>query len=158
MRDRRLPLVLLVAVVGLASGASAQVPVLRLTLEEAQSRAREASHRLAEARARESVALATIAVREAADRPALAAVAGYTRTNHVLPFAVPGTLGVPRVLYPDVPSNYSSRLDLQWPIYNGGRTDALERAARADAAAAAADVSVARRICVSRSLARSGRS
>jgi outer membrane protein TolC len=144
MRDRRLLLVLLIAVFGLASGASAQdPPVLRLTLEEAQTRAREASHRLAEARARESVASATVTVREAADRPALAAMAGYTRTNHVLPFAVPGTLGVPRVLYPDVPSNYSSRLDLQWPIYNGGRTDALERAARADAAAAAADVSVA---------------
>jgi outer membrane protein TolC len=144
MRDRRLPFVLVVAVFGLASAASAQdVPVLRLTLDDAQTRAREASHRLAEARARESVALATVTVREAADRPVVAAVAGYTRTNHVLPFAVPGTLGVPRVLYPDVPSNYSSRLDLQWPIYNGGRTDALERAARADAAAAAADVSVA---------------
>jgi outer membrane protein len=144
MRDRRLPLVLLVALFGVASGASAQdVPVLRLTLDEAQTRAREASHRLAEARARESVAQATITVREAADRPAVAAVAGYTRTNHVLPFVVPGTLGVPRVLYPDVPSNYSSRLDLQWPIYSGGRTDALERAARADAAAASADVSVA---------------
>jgi outer membrane protein TolC len=144
MRDRRLPLVLFIAVFGLASGAFAQdVPVLRLTLDEAQTRAREASHRLAEARARESVALATVTVRDVTDRPALAVVAGYTRTNHVLPFAVPGTLGVPRVLYPDVPSNYSSRLDLQWPIYNGGRTDALERAARADAAAAAADVSVA---------------
>jgi outer membrane protein TolC len=34
-------------------------------------------------------------------------------------------------------------LDLQWPIYDGGRTDALERAARADSAAAAADVAVA---------------
>jgi outer membrane protein len=144
MRDRRLPFVLVVAVVGLASVASAQdVPVLRLTLDEAQTRAREASHRLAEARARESVAQATITVREAADRPIVAAVAGYTRTNHVLPFSVPGTLGVPRVLYPDAPNNYSSRLDLQWPIYNGGRTDALERAARADAEAASADVSVA---------------
>ena len=117
--------------------------MLRLTVEEAQMRAREVSHRLAEARARESVAQATVTVREAADRPAFAAVASYTRTNHVLPFTVPSALGVPRVLYPDVPSNYYSRLDLQWPIYNGGRTDALERAARADAAAAAADVSVA---------------
>lgn len=144
MPDRRLLVVLLLAAFGPASPAWAQeVPVLRLTVEEAQARAREASHRLAEARARESVAQAAVTVREAADRPAFAAVAGYTRTNHVLPFTVPSALGVPRVLYPDVPSNYFSRLDLQWPIYTGGRTDALERAARADAAAAAADVSVA---------------
>ena len=40
--------------------AAQDVPVLRLTLDEAQSRAREASHRLAEARARESVAQATV--------------------------------------------------------------------------------------------------
>jgi outer membrane protein TolC len=112
-------------------------------VDEAQSRAREASHRLAEARARESVAQATVAVREAADRPTLAALAGYTRTNHVIPFIVPSAVGLPRVLYPDVPNNYHSRLDLQWPIYSGGRSDALERAARAEAAAAGADSSVA---------------
>jgi len=47
------------------------------------------------------------------------------------------------VLYPDVPDNYRTRLDLQWPIYTGGRLDALERAAHAEAEAAAADVAVA---------------
>ena len=47
------------------------------------------------------------------------------------------------MLYPDVPDNYRTRLDLQWPIYSGGRTDALERAARAEASAAAADVAAA---------------
>jgi outer membrane protein len=136
--------VLYTVFVGITSGAAAQnVPVLRLTLEEAQMRAREASHRLAEVRARESVAQATVAVRGAADLPTVAAVAGYTRTNHVIPFTVPSSIGPPRVLYPDVPNNVNSRLDLQWPIYTGGRTDALERAARADAAAAGADVSVA---------------
>jgi outer membrane protein TolC len=119
------------------------VPLVRLTVDEAQSRAREASHRLAEARARESVAQATVTVREAADHPTLAALAGYMRTNHVTPFIVPSAVGLPRVLYPDVPNNYHSRLDLQWPIYSGGRSDALERAARAEAAAAGADVSVA---------------
>jgi outer membrane protein TolC len=118
--------------------------MLRLSLDDAQSRAREASHRLAEARARESVALATIVVRDTADRPTIAAVAGYTRTNHVTPFIVPGPLGgLPRVLYPDAPNNYHTRLDLQWPIYNGGRSDALERSARAEAAAVGADVAVA---------------
>jgi outer membrane protein TolC len=132
-------------VVCLPSATAAQpAPMLRLTLEEAQSRAREASHRLAEARARESVALAAVEVRVTADRPTVAAVAGYTRTMHVTPFIVPGPLGgLPRVLYPDAPNNYNTRLDLQWPIYNGGRSDALERSARAEAAAVAAEVAVA---------------
>jgi outer membrane protein TolC len=75
----------------------------------------------------------------------VSASAGFTRTNHVEEFFVPGAgpVGVPRVLYPDVPNNYRGRLDLQWPIYSGGRTAALERAARAEAAAVAADVAVA---------------
>jgi outer membrane protein TolC len=56
---------------------------------------------------------------------------------------VPGPDGRPIVVYPDVPDNYRTRVDLQWPIYSGGRTDALERAARAEASAAAADVAAA---------------
>jgi len=119
-------------------------PAVRLTLDEARARALEASHRLAEARARESVAQAAIAVRQAAERPIVSASAGYTRTNHVTPFFVPSPVGLPRAIYPDVPDNYRSRLDLQWPIYTGGRTDALERAARSEADAAAADVEAAR--------------
>ena len=118
-------------------------PVVRLTIEEAQARALAASHRLAEARARETAAKAGVDVRASADRPTIAAVAGYSRTQHVIPFAVPGALGVPRLLYPDVPDNYHSRLDLQWPIYTGGQTSALERVARAEATAVGAEVLVA---------------
>ena len=115
----------------------------RLTLEEAQARAIEASHRLAESRARQRVADAVVDARAAAQRPSVAASAGYTRTNHVAEFVVPTPTGLPGVLYPDVPNNYRTRLDLQWPIYSGGRTDALERAARAEANAVAAETSVA---------------
>jgi outer membrane protein TolC len=119
----------------LASGVAAQTP-LRLSLEEAQARAQKASHRLAELQARENAANATVEVRAAADRPSVSVQAGYTRTQHVTPFIVPGSdVLPPRVLYPDVPDNWRTRLDLQWPIYTGGRTDALERAARAEASA-----------------------
>jgi len=124
--------------------AAAQPPAVAITLVDAQSRAEQASHRLAEARAREVAAIAAADVRAAADRPLVSASAGYTRTNHVTAFVVPGPDGRPQVLYPDVPDNYRTRLDLQWPIYNGGRTDALERAARAEASASAADVAAAR--------------
>jgi outer membrane protein TolC len=115
---------------------------LRLSLAEAQDRAVAASHRLAEARARAATAEAAVAVREAADQPTVGVGAGYTRTNHVDVFALPGPGGRPQVVYPDVPDNYRTRLDLQWPIYNG-RYDALERAARAEAAAAGADAAAA---------------
>lgn len=126
------------------AGPGAQTtPTVRLTLEDAQARALAASHRLAEARAREAAARSVILARDAADRPTVTASAGYTRTNHVVEFTVPGSTGAPRVLYPDVPDNYVTRLNLQWPIYSGGRTDALERAARAEAEAASADLAVA---------------
>ena len=49
-----------------------------------------------------------------------------------------------RVIYPDIPDNYRTRLDLQWPIYTGGRLDALERAARIDATASADEILAAR--------------
>jgi outer membrane protein len=125
-----------------ATPAAAQEP-LRLALEDAQMRAQQASHVLAEALARQEAAQATVAVREAASRPNISLLGGYTRTNHVEEFVVPGPAGVPRLLYPDVPDNYRARVDLQWPIYTGGRTDALERAARAEATAASAEARVA---------------
>lgn len=143
MRSPILTLALSWSVFGLATLAVAQDAPLRLTLEDAQARAVATSHRLAEGRARGAAAEAIADARAAADRPLFAATAGFTRTNHVPEFAVPGPLGVPRILYPDVPNNYRTRVDLQWPIYSGGRLDALERAARAEAAAVTADVAAA---------------
>ena len=37
-----------------------------------------------------------------------------------------------RVIYPDIPDNFRTRLDFQWPIYTAGRLDALARAAQAE--------------------------
>jgi outer membrane protein TolC len=128
---------------GAQQGAQSDAP-LRIALEQAQARAEQASHRLAEARAREAAAQAAIEGRAAADQPVVSASAGYTRTNHVTPFFVPSLGGGSlQPIYPDIPDNYRTRLDLQWPIYNGGRTDALERAARAEASASSADVAAA---------------
>jgi outer membrane protein len=127
-----------------ASRASAQPPV-PLTLSEAVARTVQTSHRLAESLARQEAAEAAIEVREAADRPTLAVSGGYTRTNHVDVFAVPvlGGGGI-QVIYPDIPDNYFTRATLQWPIYSGGRTDALQRAAAAEARATVEDTAVAR--------------
>ena len=49
-----------------------------------------------------------------------------------------------RVIYPDVPDNYRTRLDAQWPIHTGGRVEALIAAAQLDASAAGDDVETLR--------------
>ena len=141
---RRVPLAVVMVVVLRAATANAQdVQPMRVTLEEAQARALDASHRIAEARARETTAQALVDAQRAADRPNVALQAGYRRTNHVTPFVVFPAGGAPELIYPDIVNNYRSRLDLQWPIYTGGRADALEQSARAEAAATAAEVAVA---------------
>jgi outer membrane protein TolC len=123
---------------------SAQEAAVRLTLEDAVERGLRHSMRLAEAQARVDAAAAVEAGRAAAERPLISLQSGYTRTNHVEEFII-ATPGQPlRALYPDVPDNYRARLDLQWPIFTAGRTDALERAARAERSAAGADLEAAR--------------
>lgn len=118
---------------------------MRLTLADAIERALQASHRVGEAQARQEAADAAVASRKAADMPAISLAAGYARTNHVDEFGIPAMGTTPaRVIYPDVPDNWRSRLDLQWPVYTFGRVEAAERAARAEARAAGKDIAAAK--------------
>jgi outer membrane protein TolC len=134
----------IVAAVALPAVAAAQGAPLRLTLDDAVAKAVASSHRLAEAQARQQAADAAIEVRRRSDDPSLTASAGYTRTNHVQEFGVPQPDGRLRVIYPDIPDNYRSRIELAWPIYTSGRTDALERAAQAEASATGKDLEATR--------------
>jgi outer membrane protein TolC len=127
-----------------ARPAAAQPSAERLSLDDAVSRAVAASHRLGEARARQQGAEATVEVRRKADAPTITAQAGYTRTNDIDEFGVRQPDGTLRVIYPNIPDNYRTRVELAWPVYTAGRTDALERAAQAEASASAADVAAAR--------------
>ena len=113
-----------------------------LTVEEAIARSLAHSARLAEIEARRAGAEAAEDGQGAAKLPVVSAQAGYTRTNHVDEYFIPGLR--PTVLYPDVPNNYRGRLDLQWPIYTAGRADALERAARAEVGAVGEELEAAR--------------
>jgi outer membrane protein TolC len=140
----RFQITALVAVLLAAGEASAQPAALRVTLDEAVAKAVESSHRLAEARARQQAAEANIDVRRRSDDPTVTASAGYTRTNHIDAFGVPQPNGQLRVIYPDIPDNYRTRVELVWPVYTAGRTDALERAARAEATATGSDLAAAR--------------
>ena len=134
----------LAGLIALPAGVAAEQPPLRLTLEEAIARAAKNSHRIAGLEARVAEAEAREQGQGAGDRPIVALLGGYMRTNHVDVFALVPLPNQPvRVLYPDVPNNFRSRVDLQWPIYTGGRVAALERAARAERNAASFDVSAA---------------
>ena len=142
---RYLPFVLLIGLPTLAAAqAPAPSPAASLTLEEAIAQGIANSQRLAELAARSDAADFAIAGRQAADMPAISVHGGYARTNHVQEFsiALPGRL--PQVVYPDIPDNYRARIDLAWPIYTGGRSDALERAAGAERSAITGDVDAAR--------------
>jgi outer membrane protein TolC len=157
MRHRSFhPTVSLVAIVVLATigtrsaraqdrpdaGPAAAPATITLTLADAVDRALRASHRVGEAQARREAADAAVASRKAADRPTVSLVAGYTRTNHVDEFGLPAMGSTPaRIIYPDVPDNWRSRLDLQWPVYTFGRIEAAERAARAEVTATEKDMS-----------------
>lgn len=115
-----------------------------LTLEEALAQGLANSQRLAELQARTEAADYAADARRAALLPVVSLQAGYTRTNHVEEFTViaPGPSRV--LVYPDIPDNYRTRLDLQWPIYTGGRTDALIHAATAERTASGKDLEAAR--------------
>ena len=135
-----LPLVLVFT----AAATSSTAQPLRLSLDEAIRRGLDTSHRLAAVVAAGELARAVVDERHAGALPQIAAQAGYARTNHVDVFGVLLPGNQLRVIYPDVPDNYGTRLDLQWPIYTGGRVDALERAARSEAGASADELAVAR--------------
>lgn len=126
-----------------ADGALAQSPI-RLSLADAIARGFANSHRLAEARAREEGAKAAATTADLGDKPTFNANAGYSRTNHVLNFGFPRPDGKIVIVFPDIPDNFTTRLSFQWPIYTSGRSDALERAALAEAQAAGADIETAR--------------
>ena len=140
----RVPALVILCMAAGAPAAAQPAPALRLTVEDAVTRGLATSHRIAETVARREAADAVVGERHAAALPQLAAQAGYMRTNHVTPFGTITPTGQFNVFWPDVPDNYRSRLDLQWPIYTGGRVDALERAARIEATASADEIATAR--------------
>jgi outer membrane protein len=94
---------------------------LRLTLGEAQQRARDASAHLAELRSLSAAAGAGLTGARAERLPQLDVSAGYTRQSDVpeLRLALPG-LGTETV-FPNIPDNYRTHLGLALPLYTGGR-------------------------------------
>jgi outer membrane protein TolC len=114
--------------------------VLRLTLQETVTRAREASPRLAQLRSLESAAEAGKRGAHAQGLPLFGLSAGYTRWSNVPDVSVPLPTGGTQVIYPNIPDNYQSRLGVQMPLYTGGRVSGTTAAAEHERTAAAHDV------------------
>ena len=112
--------VILLLLLAAADNAIAQTPPLRLTLDEAITRGIAANPRLEELGARQEAARAIEEQREAAGQPQLAAIASYTRTNHVEEFSVPNASGGVRVIYPDILTTFD-----RGSICNGPSTTAV---------------------------------
>jgi outer membrane protein TolC len=134
---KTLTISLALIVVATLTASAQDVP---LVLEDAVARALKESPRVAELRAREEGSQAAVEARRSAIKPQVSLQAGYTRTNHVDVFGIPQPDGRLRVVYPDIPDNYRTRLDVVWPLYTGGRAESLTHAARAEAEAAGQDL------------------
>ena len=123
-----------------AASAQAPAPTLTLSLDDAITRAIAASHLIEETRARGDAAAAVTGQRHSSLQPQVSGQAGYTRTNHVDEFGIQTPNNRFQPIYPDIPNNYRTRLDVQWPVYTSGRLNSLEAAARLDQAAATHDI------------------
>jgi outer membrane protein len=117
---------------------------VRLTLDDTITRALNTSHRVGEGNARVDGAQAAVDSRATADKPLVSLSGGYTRTNHVDEFGIQIGSAPMRVIYPDIPDNARTRVDVQWAAYTSGRLGALERAAAADLDASRGDVATIR--------------
>jgi len=120
------------AAASLAATAAAQTSgaTVALTVEEAVARAREASPTLVALGEREAAAGEAQRGANAERLPRIDARAGYTRWSDVPEFSTfDPTTGEETVIFPNLPDNFLARVDLRAPLYVGGRTASLERAA-----------------------------
>jgi outer membrane protein TolC len=131
-------LMILFVLLSVSVPAAAQPP-LQISLPDAVRRTLERSPRVAEIRARETAARATVVARQALAWPTVTAVTGVLRTNHVDEFGVVQPNGQFRVLFPDIPGNYRLRGEMAVPLYTGGRVSALIAAAEAEGRAVEAE-------------------
>ncbi len=120
--------------------APAGAETVRLTAEDAASRAVAVSHLTAAAGERAAAAREAVTAADAAARPQVTASAALARRSSVpefqLPFAAPGQPAL--VLVPDITTTYGAGVRVAEAIYAGGAIAAQRFASRHDAEAAAA--------------------
>jgi outer membrane protein len=146
MKRRLLLTLIIITIATPSSRAAAQTPTasMPLTLDEAIAQGLANSRRLAEIEARVEAAGFGVDEARAAEKPDVGLFGTYSRTNHVQEFAIALPGRPPQVVYPDIPNNYRTGIDLVWPVFTAGRTDALERAAQAEKNAVGEELQAAR--------------
>jgi outer membrane protein TolC len=140
-------LALLLALAGAPAGES-----LPLGVEEAVALALQRSPELRLHRAEEQAAEAERRGARAERLPVVELTAGYTRQSDIRELVTVAPDGSETVLFPNLPNQTRSRVQLRLPLYTGGRLARLEAAARyreeaaaRDLEAVAADVALATR-------------
>jgi outer membrane protein TolC len=122
------------------SPPAAAVPqAIRLTVEETVQRAQQNSPRLSRLRALEDAAEAAEKGTHTERRPDVSLLAAYSYRSHVPEFTAPAPGGGTQVIFPDIVNTYRTRLDVRFPLYNGGLNRDVE-AAEHDRLAASHDI------------------
>jgi outer membrane protein TolC len=116
------------------------VEALPLGVEEAVALALERAPELRAKRAEESAAAAERRGARAERLPQLELSAGYTRQSDIRELVTVAPDGSEMVLFPNLPNQTRSRIQLSLPLYTGGRLENLEAAAGHRERAAARDV------------------
>jgi outer membrane protein TolC len=124
--------------------SAADEEVVRLSVEEAVSRALEHAPELEARRAERRAAEAGVGQAEAARRPQLDLFGSYTRRSDVPELSVNLPGQPPRTIFNNVPDNYMLRAEARVPLYTGERLPELEQAARREAEARREDLAAGR--------------
>ncbi len=153
----RAPFFLLLSALGAAAApaqepdaTAAAAPLLRLTADEAVTRALAASPRLARLRALEAAAEAQRRGARAERLPQLDLSAGYTRRSDVPELTINQPTSDPAqpvrqlTVFPNIPDNSRLRAGLAVPVFTSGRITSLVRAAEQGRAAAEQDLRAGR--------------
>jgi len=138
----RSPLVLLtlaLAAPRLTSQAP-EAPSVRLSLDEAVTRARAASARLGQLRAFQQAADAALRGARAGRLPQADLSASYTRNSNVPELVLQFPGAPPRTIFPNIPDNWRARAGVGLPLYTGGRVTASVDGASQQVAAAGLDL------------------
>jgi outer membrane protein TolC len=127
-----------------AASVPAQGPaVIRLTVDEAVERALAHSPRLRGLGATDAAAGAAVDQARADAKPRLDLSLGYTRFSDVPEFVV-GIPGNTTPFFPNIPDNPRVRIGASYPLYTGGRVEALVESAGGEKTSADEQLQAAR--------------
>ncbi|HLG20325.1 MAG TPA: TolC family protein [Bdellovibrionota bacterium] len=104
---------------------------IRLSLQQAIERARLVAPRLKQLSSLAKAAEASTRAASAGHWPSLNASAGYTRNSGVPELVSTPPGGPPTTIFPNIPDNYRTRVEMNVPLFTGGKVSSTVDSARA---------------------------